>query len=118
VVAATLRASSLGIYEAWVNGHAAGDDVLSPGWSSKEWRVRYGRYDVTALITDVNVLGMSLGNGWYAHRRSRPTERKLVWTDQEDDGGKFTGCFLCSVDIYLELSQPDHAIGASPTKPR
>lgn len=68
VEAATLQATSLGIYEPWLNGRRVGDDVLSPGWSSYEWRVRYRTYDVTDLIAEDNVVGMSLGNGWYRGR--------------------------------------------------
>jgi len=33
-VSAELAVSSLGVFEAYLNGHAAGPDVLSPGWSS------------------------------------------------------------------------------------
>ncbi|HKU03210.1 MAG TPA: alpha-L-rhamnosidase N-terminal domain-containing protein, partial [Arthrobacter sp.] len=48
VAKATLRATALGIYEASVNGAPVGPDVLGPGWSSYEWRLRYRSYDVTA----------------------------------------------------------------------
>ena len=64
VTAAELAVSSLGIFEAFLNGHAAGPDVLSPGWSSYEWRLRYRTYDVTGLVEPVTVLGIALGNGW------------------------------------------------------
>src|ERR1700712_3962065 len=73
-VQATLYASSLGIFEAFLAGERVSDDVLSPGWSSYEWRLRYQRYDVTALIAAAStsttpiVLGMALGNGWYRGR--------------------------------------------------
>ena len=50
VVAANLRISSLGIFEAFINGVPVGDDVLSPGWSAYEWRLRYRTYDVSALV--------------------------------------------------------------------
>jgi alpha-L-rhamnosidase len=64
VVSAELAVSSLGVFEAYVNGRAAGPDVLSPGWSSYEWRLRYRTYDVTDLVRPTTVLGISLGNGW------------------------------------------------------
>ena len=64
VVGAELAVSSLGVFEAYVNGHPAGPDVLSPGWSSYEWRLRYQTYDVTDLLQPITVLGISLGNGW------------------------------------------------------
>ena len=34
VTSATLHISSLGIFEAHLNGDPVGDDVLSPGWTS------------------------------------------------------------------------------------
>jgi alpha-L-rhamnosidase len=64
VVSAELAVSSLGVFEVYVNGRAAGPDVLSPGWSSYEWRLRYRTYDVTGLLQPTTVLGISLGNGW------------------------------------------------------
>ena len=64
VVSAELAVSSLGVFEAYLNGRTAGHDVLSPGWSSYEWRLRYRTYDVTDLLQPTTVLGISLGNGW------------------------------------------------------
>ena len=70
VASASLHVSSLGIFEAFVDGVPLADDVLSPGWSSYEWRLRYRSYDVTALLRETSVLGISLGNGWYRGRLS------------------------------------------------
>ena len=64
VMSAELAVSSLGVFEAYLNGRAVGPDVLSPGWSSYEWRLRYRTYDVTDLLQPTTVLGISLGNGW------------------------------------------------------
>ncbi|NUP73066.1 MAG: family 78 glycoside hydrolase catalytic domain [Sinomonas sp.] len=68
VASATLFLSALGVVEAWVNGRRASDDVLTPGWSAYEWRVRYAELDVTSLIGPTTVLGLALGNGWYRGR--------------------------------------------------
>ena len=68
VVSAQLRATAFGIYEAQINGIPVADDVLSPGWSSYEWRLRYRSYDVTALVGPATVIGIALGNGWYRGR--------------------------------------------------
>ena len=64
-VRATLRATAFGIFEAMINGHPVGQDVLSPGWSSYEWRLRYRTYDVTGLLEPATVLGVAIGNGWF-----------------------------------------------------
>ena len=50
VARATLHATAHGIFEAYLNGQPVSDDVLSPGWSSYEWRLRYRSYDVTSLL--------------------------------------------------------------------
>src|SRR5262245_12364034 len=68
VESAVLHVSSLGVFEAAINGQPVGDDVLSPGWSSYEWRLRYRSYDVTSQLDDRNVLTVSVGNGWYRGR--------------------------------------------------
>ncbi|WP_433789864.1 family 78 glycoside hydrolase catalytic domain [Actinoplanes sp. CA-252034] len=68
VTAATLRISSLGVHEARIDGRPVGDDVLSPGWSSYEHRLRYLTHDVTTLLTGRNVLTVLVGNGWHRGR--------------------------------------------------
>jgi alpha-L-rhamnosidase len=69
VVSAALVATGLGIFEGYVDGHPVGPDVLSPGWSSYEWRIREYAYDVTELVPDRPfVVGFSLGKGWAGGR--------------------------------------------------
>ncbi|KQR50913.1 alpha-L-rhamnosidase [Leifsonia sp. Leaf336] len=73
VTRATLALSAQGVVEAWLNGRAVSDDVLTPGWSSYEWRLRYATYDVTALVEasageGSTVLGIALGKGWFGGR--------------------------------------------------
>ena len=68
VARATLHATAHGVFEAYLNGDPVSDDVLSPGWSSYEWRLRYRSYDVTALLQPTSVLGIALGNGWFRGR--------------------------------------------------
>jgi len=67
VASATLRYSALGIVEARIDGAPVSPDVLTPGWSSYEWRIRVAETDVTELVrdrTDIE-LELELGNGWY-----------------------------------------------------
>ncbi len=68
VTRATLHATAHGIFEAYLNGNPVSDDVLSPGWSSYEWRLRYHGYVVTSLLEPTSVLGIALGNGWFRGR--------------------------------------------------
>lgn len=68
VTSASLTLTAQGIVEAWLNGSPVSDDLLTPGWSSYEWRLRYATYDVTSLVQEHSVLGLALGNGWFRGR--------------------------------------------------
>jgi alpha-L-rhamnosidase len=65
---AILHATAHGVFEAYLNSQSVSEDVLSPGWSSYEWRLRYRSYDVTSLLQPRSVLGIALGNGWFRGR--------------------------------------------------
>lgn len=65
VTRALLRISALGVVEAWVNGIPSSDEVLAPGWTSYEWRVRLIEHDVTDVVSERTVIGLRLGNGWW-----------------------------------------------------
>jgi alpha-L-rhamnosidase len=66
VLQATLFITSLGMYEAYLNGQKVGDDYLTPGWTSYKKRVQYQQYDVTLQLKQgANVIGAMLGSGWY-----------------------------------------------------
>ena len=66
---ATLRTSALGVVEAWVNGIPSSDELLAPGWTTYESRVRLVEHDVTDAVTqgtaERTVIGLRLGNGWW-----------------------------------------------------
>ncbi|MFJ4998482.1 family 78 glycoside hydrolase catalytic domain [Microbacterium sp. NPDC088619] len=81
VRSAQLIATAHGLVEPHLNGFRVSKDLLTPGWSSYEWRTRYAEYDVTESFADVaraeggvHVLGLMLGNGWYRGR--------LAWTGE------------------------------------
>jgi alpha-L-rhamnosidase len=58
-----------GLYEAKLNGARISDTYFAPGWTSYKNQLQYQVYDVTALLrVGSNVLGASLGNGWYKGR--------------------------------------------------
>ena len=64
-------ASSIGLYELFINGDRAGNEYLTPGWTSYKNRIQYQVYDVTnMLIQGNNAVGFALGNGWSRHFRS------------------------------------------------
>jgi alpha-L-rhamnosidase len=66
ITSATAYLTSLGLYEAFINGKRVGDAYLTPGWTSYNKRLQYQVYDVTNLISNGNnAVGVVLGNGWY-----------------------------------------------------
>ena len=85
VTSATLTLTAQGVVEAWLNGQRVSDDLLTPGWSSYEWRLRYATYDVTGLVGDTSVLGLALGNGWFRGR--------LGWSGRGEFYGTELGAF-------------------------
>lgn len=76
VVSARVYATSLGLYQLYVNGVPADDTLFNPGWTSYNKRLQYQTYDVTPMLfAGDNALGCIVGNGWY--------KGYLAW-----DGGK------------------------------
>lgn len=66
---ARLYISSLGLYEAYINGQRVGDHHLAPGWTSYHHRVQYQTYDASSLLKPgKNVIAVEVAEGWYAGR--------------------------------------------------
>lgn len=62
---ARLYISSLGMYEAYINDHRVGDQVLTPGFTDMVRRRQYQTYDITDQIhSGKNAVGVSLADGW------------------------------------------------------
>ncbi len=63
---ARLYVTAAGLYEARINGKVVTQDILTPGWTDFNKRVRYQVYDVGSLLSDgQNALGAILGDGWF-----------------------------------------------------
>lgn len=79
--------TSLGMYEALLNGKRVGDAYLTPGWTSYDKRLQYQVYEVTGLLkAGENVAGVSLGSGWY--------RSAIGWAGQVDFYGKELALFF------------------------
>jgi alpha-L-rhamnosidase len=64
---ALVHVSGLGQYEFTVNGAKAGDDVISPGWTTYTKTCLYDTRDITPLLrAGANAVGIELANGMYA----------------------------------------------------
>lgn len=65
VESARVYATSLGLYELYLNGEKVGDQLFTPGWTSYNNHLQYQVYDVTSMIQTENAIGAILGDGWY-----------------------------------------------------
>jgi alpha-L-rhamnosidase len=64
---ALVHVSGLGQYEFTANGGKAGDDVISPGWTTYTKTCLYDTRDITALLREgTNAIGIELANGMYS----------------------------------------------------
>ncbi len=111
VARAVLFATAHGVFEAFVNGVPVSTDVLSPGWSSYQWRLRYCEWDVTQLLTPTSVLGLALGNGWYRGRLTWLGARALYGSEL----GAFAQLALTSADGHRQLVVTDRSWSAGPS---
>lgn len=84
IVKARLRASALGVYELELNGRPVSEDVLAPGWSSYEWRLKYQTYEVMDLLSEVEEqeLAAVVGNGWYLGQLGWQQRHRLYGTER------------------------------------
>ncbi len=66
---ARLYITSLGVFEAVINGSQVGDHIMDPGWTSYTHNLRVNTFDVTSLLREgKNTIGSILGDGWYRGR--------------------------------------------------
>ncbi|MGB3253231.1 family 78 glycoside hydrolase catalytic domain [Buttiauxella gaviniae] len=66
VASAYLHVSALGVYQFYLNGGKAGNDELTPGWTSYHNHLLYQTYDLSEqLKPGENAIGAELGAGWY-----------------------------------------------------
>lgn len=80
---ARLYITSLGVYEAQLNGTVIGDHVMDPGWTSYRHRLRYQTFDVTNLLHQGrNALGAMLGDGWFRGRLGFGGGRRNLYGDR------------------------------------
>ncbi len=77
VAEASLSVTSLGVYEARLNGRRVGEYVLAPGWTSYRHRLQYQEYDVTKLLSGDNQLQIYVGPGWYRSRMQGEVQKEL-----------------------------------------
>jgi len=95
---ARLYATAMGLYEMSLNGKRIGDEYLTPGWPSYDFRYQYQTYDVTnSLENGTNCLAAILGDGWFRGR--------LAWDDKRNSYGKKVALLAQLVVTYKDGTQ-------------
>ncbi|GHO99738.1 alpha-L-rhamnosidase [Reticulibacter mediterranei] len=80
---ARLYITSLGVYEAQINGQVVGDHVLAPGWTVYPSRLLYQTFDVTDLLQPGrNAIGALLADGWYRGRLGFGDGQRNIYGDR------------------------------------
>lgn len=80
IKSARLYVTALGVYEAQINGVRVGDQILAPGWTVYDHRLRYQTFDVTSMLLEgQNAIGAILGDGWYRGRLGFGGGRRNIW---------------------------------------
>ena len=77
VVKATLKVSGLGTYQAKINGAKMGRQVLTPGWTSYNYRVQYQTLDITEAIAAENTIEIGAAPGWAVGHMGYHNDTKL-----------------------------------------
>lgn len=73
VAKATLYATSLGVYDAYINSQRVGNDEMKPGWTDYNKRVLYYDYDITDMLLEENCILFAVASGWWHGRISYGT---------------------------------------------
>ncbi|EPS31496.1 putative alpha-L-rhamnosidase [Penicillium oxalicum 114-2] len=81
---ARLYITSLGVFQAYINGISVGDHCMSPGWTSYKHRLNYEVFDVASLLqpSRTNVIAVEVAEGWYATRLGFGGGRRFVYGNE------------------------------------
>ncbi|MFG2004251.1 family 78 glycoside hydrolase catalytic domain [Spirillospora sp. NPDC048911] len=83
IASARLYVTAHGLYDVEINGVPVGDDVLAPGWTSYDHRLRYRTHDVTEILNvGPNAIAAMLADGWYRGRVGFGGGRTAIYGDR------------------------------------
>ncbi|KAK1676214.1 alfa-L-rhamnosidase [Colletotrichum godetiae] len=106
---ARLYITSLGVFEAWINGKSVTDECMAPGWTSYKHRLVYRILDVQKLLIPggKNTICVEVAEGWYAGRlgfkggiRFRYGDTLGLFTQLEVKEGSVTSWSLLSDESW------------------
>ncbi|KAL4806574.1 bacterial alpha-L-rhamnosidase-domain-containing protein [Aspergillus unguis] len=80
---ARLYITSLGVFEAYINGEKVGDHCMAPGWTSYHNLLNYEVFDVASLLkAGENTIAVEVAEGWYATRLGFHGGRRFIYGDE------------------------------------
>lgn len=81
---ARLYITSLGVFQAYINGVPVGDHFMAPGWTSYHHRLNYEIFDVSSLLRpgESNTIAVEVAEGWYAGRLGFLGGRRYLYGDE------------------------------------
>lgn len=92
VAKARLYVTSLGYNEVYINGNKVGTGVCNPTFTRYERRALYTTYDVTAMMTAQNAVGIMLGDAYYRRWVSNNLAARLeLWVNYTDGTTSYFG---------------------------
>ncbi|CAG8178313.1 unnamed protein product [Penicillium salamii] len=81
---ARLYITSLGVFQAYINGVTVGDHLMAPGWTSYHHRLNYEIFDVSSFLRlgESNTIAVEVAEGWYATRLGFHGGRRFIYGDE------------------------------------
>ncbi|KAJ5749171.1 uncharacterized protein N7511_010867 [Penicillium nucicola] len=81
---ARLYITSLGVFQAYINGVPVGDHCMAPGWTSYHHRLNYEVFNVSSLLhkNEPNTIAVEVAEGWYATRLGFHGGRRFIYGDE------------------------------------
>ena len=99
---AVIYICGLGLYELYINGRKANNELFTPFYNGYDNWIQYQTYDITSLLTKGdNVVGVMLGDGW-AKGRWGFSGKSADMSHKNDDRGSPTNLY---VDKYVLISE-------------
>ena len=79
-----IYATAFGVYSIFINGNPIGDHVLAPGWQAYQHLLHYQTYEVPSDVLQAgeNVIGIIVGEGWYAGRLTWNEGCRNYWGEE------------------------------------
>lgn len=100
-----LYMTGLGLYEAYLDDHKIGNEVLAPGFTNYNYYVQVATYDLTTLLQSAgqHTLTIRLADGWY--------RGKLGLSERGGKAAVYGNTLMANAELhYQDASGVDHQL--------